>query len=290
VEVDPLVRTIADKFAALPQVMAIAWAGSRTETMSDPGSDIDLYIYAPDDIPVVARTAIVATLADSCEIDNRSFEPGDAWIDRRTGIGVEVMYRTPAWIEDQLERVLVRHEASTGYSTCFWHNVLHSVPVYDRDGWFGRLKGVAEHPYPDDLQHNIILTNHPILRSAMPSYSYLNQLTSALHRRDLVSINHRIAALLASYFDILFAVNRLPHPGEKRLVEWTTRMCPKVPSGFATAITALLASAGSPPTGGDDPVQRANTVIDGLDELLAAENLIKRPAAQDASDRASSRS
>jgi hypothetical protein len=29
-----------------------------------------------------------------------------------------------------------------------------------------------------------------------------------------VSLNHRTAALLASYFDVLFALNRVHHPGD----------------------------------------------------------------------------
>ena len=55
----------------------------------------------------------------------------------------------------------------------------------------------------------------------------------AVARGDLVSFNYRVAALLASTFDILFALNRLPHPGEKRLLAFAAQHCPLRPAGMA---------------------------------------------------------
>jgi hypothetical protein len=49
---------------------------------------------------------------------------------------------------------------------------------------------------------------------------YLEQIKAAIVRQDPVSLNHRIAAWLSSYFDILFATNGQFHPGEKRLLTY----------------------------------------------------------------------
>ena len=53
----------------------------------------------------------------------------------------------------------------------------------------------------------------------MPSFLY--QVDKAVERNDLISINHRTTELLASYFDIIFALNEKLHPGEKRLLDHT---------------------------------------------------------------------
>ena len=177
---------------------------------------------------------------------NDFWEPGDEWIDAQTGRHVDVMYRTPVWIEEQLERVLVRHEASVGYSTCFWHNVLHSTPLFDRSGWYRDLQATAARPYPQPLQRAIIARNHPILRQTLSSY--LAQIERAVRRGDSVSIQHRVTALLASYFDVLFAVNELPHPGEKRLLQFAATRCAKTPLDMETQINALFETAARPAT------------------------------------------
>lgn len=37
---------------------------------------------------------------------------------------------------------------------------------------------------------------------------------------------------MASYFDVLFAINRIFHPGEKRLVSFALNNCPVLPAMF----------------------------------------------------------
>jgi predicted nucleotidyltransferase len=260
---------VAAAFANLPKVVAVALAGSGVTGADDEQSDIDLYVYAGAPLAMADRVAIATSFAARAEVGNDFWEPGDEWIDAQTGRHVDVMYRTPAWIAEQLERVLVRHEASVGYSTCFWHNVLHSTPVFDRSGWYGDLQATAVRPYPEPLKRAIIARNHPILRQTLSSY--LAQIERAVRRGDSVSVQHRVMALLASYFDVLFAVNELPHPGEKRLLQLATR-CAKIPADMESQINAVLETAACPPTLA--VVGQIDALLDSLDPLLADEGLI----------------
>lgn len=263
-----LLEKIAAEFAALPQVAAVVLAGSKGGEFSDERSDIDLYVYAEPDPAEAWRAALAGKFGERASIGNHFWETGDEWIASGTGVVVDIMYRSPAWIEAQLDRVLLRHQASVGYSTCFVHNVLHSQSLHDRDGWFASLRARAAQPYPEPLRRAIVAKNHPILRSTLSSY--VHQIGLALARSDQVGVNHRITALLASYFDILFAVNRLPHPGEKRLLAHVSASCPKRPPGFQTQVHELLLAT---PTGGTELLARVHELLDGLDALLVAEEL-----------------
>ncbi len=256
-----LAQRVSNLFAAVPEVEAVALAGSVTSRFADEHSDIDLYVYASEIVPLATR-AQLARHAKRSEIGNSFWEPGDEWIDSETGISVDVMFRTTRWVEDQMDRVLQRHEASVGYSTCFWYNIRNSRALFDRSGWFRELHQRASVPYPEELKRAIIAKNHPILRANMSSY--LHQIELAFERHDPVSMNHRVTALLASYFDIVFAVNGQPHPGEKRLLQFAQQLCPNLPTGMAERVPALLSALL------DDPVlpERINALLDGLDDLL----------------------
>ncbi len=265
-----LAETIAQRYGAWPQVMAAALGGSHVAGAADWGSDIDLYVYTAAELPMKARAEIATARAEYVELDNRFWEPGDEWIDAETGMHIDVMFRRVEWIAAQLERVLEQHQASVGYSTCLWHNVVASQALYDRDGWFEQLQQDARRPYPEPLRRAIIQKNHPILRRNISSYRA--QLEKAIVRSDWVSINHRAAALLASYFDILFALNRKPHPGEKRLVAKALKRCEQIPPGMAEQAQALIGAVGG---GAQEIVERADALIAGLDALLLEEGLLE---------------
>lgn len=260
----PLARRLAAGFAALPSVAAVALGGSTVTGLAAAESDLDLYVYTDAPIPVAARAAIAGPAARRPELDQSPWEPGDTWLDATTGRTVDVMYRDPAWIADQLDRVLRRHEASLGYSTALWHNVLTARPLVDHRGWFARLQRTARQPYPEALRHAIVAKNHPLLRQR--SFAFLPQIAAALARRDAPAVQHRLTAFLTSYFDVLFALNRAPHPGEKRLVEHALAACPLRPDDLPARIDAVLAAA--PATDGSALIARLDALVDDLDRLL----------------------
>jgi hypothetical protein len=263
----PLARRLAANYSSWPQVEAVALAGSHTSRFHDTSSDIDLYVYVTAPIALDARAKIAAG-AEASEIGNERWEPGDEWVDRETGASVDVMFRRTGWIEEQLNRILKQHQASVGYSTCFWYNVRHSEVLFDRAGWFASLKELCETPYPEELKQAIIAKNYPLLRDAQSSYSH--QIELAFERDDLVSLNHRVAAFLASYFDVLFAINELPHPGEKRLLQHATSRCKRTPVSLVEDVEALIAAIAK--TDGS-VVSRARRLGDGLEQLLRSQGL-----------------
>ena len=75
--------------------------------------------------------------------------------------------------------------------------------------------------------------------------SYYKQIELAVKRNDIVSQNHRVAALLASYFDILFAFNEQTHPGEKKLIQYAQKFCKDLPKDFEQDISAVIKLVGS---------------------------------------------
>lgn len=236
--------SLAEAFAAFPAVRAVALAGSSGAGNADGLSDYDLYVYADTGVAVADRRALAERLGRApFEIDNHYWETGDEWCLADSGMTVDIMYRDPCWIEERLAAVLDRHEPSLGYTTCFWDNLLSSLPLFDRLGWFGELQHRARVPYPEGLARAIIRHNRPLLRTTISSYRV--QLVKAAKRHDPVSLNHRLAAFLASWFDILFAVNRVPHPGEKRLLTQAAARCAVLPEGFPGNVESLLQLVGS---------------------------------------------
>jgi hypothetical protein len=251
----------------MPGVTAVALGGSSASGIADFCSDIDLYVYAPEPPPLELRRELAMQGDPAPELDNQAFGPGDEWTDRVTGVHVDVMYWSPVWISGRIARVLDDHQASVGYSTSFWRTVRASEPLVDHEGWFAGLQAKAWQPYPEPLRQAIIALNRPLLREARSSF--LHQIACAIERNDALSVNHRTGALLASYFDILFALNRVPHPGEKRQLQIAKAECRHLPPNLEPDINDLIAAI--PPPWSDGRLEAAaHRLIDNLETLLPA--------------------
>ncbi len=255
-----VVQRVAGRFGGLTQVVAVALGGSRGTGVQDARSDVDLYVYTLGDVPLELRRELGGAGA---EIANRFWEPGDEWLDAASGLHFDIMYRSPAWIEDQLDRVLVRQEASLGYTTCFWYNIIHSQAIVDPRGWYAALQQRARVPYPEGLRRAIVARNLPVLRRNHSSYRA--QIARALERNDLVSRQHRVTALLASVLDIAFALELEPHPGEKRLLDY-------LPEVLAELVRRVIEA-------GADLLERIDELLDAVEERIEAQGLTLPAAA-----------
>jgi predicted nucleotidyltransferase len=255
-------------FSQCQEVEAILLAGSRAVNAADEHSDYDLYVYVEQAIPVATRQAITEKYCSYMELNNQFWETEDDGV-LRDDVPIDIIYRSFDWLDAELERVLFKHQAGTGYTTCFWSNLLNSEILYDRDGRAQQLREKYRIPYPPELQKNIIRKNYPLLMQQMPAYYF--QIKKALQRNDQISVNHRMAEFLASYFDILFTVNEYPHPGEKKLLDIAERECRKLPEHFCPNLTNLICFVG---TGDQRILPEIEDTVKNLDALLQREGLL----------------
>jgi predicted nucleotidyltransferase len=264
-----LAEKISEKFKKIHQVDAVCLGGSIAKGFTDKLSDIDLYIYSDEKIPLRLRQDIVNEFGvKHADLNLTFWDPGDEWFDYETGIEVDIIYWDKTWIQGQIDRVLIDQQASVGYSTCFWYTVLNSTVLFDRDEWFLKLQEKCRQPYPEKLRNTVIAKNHPVLKNVIPSY--YGQIKKAIERNDIISINHRVSALLASYFDVLFAINRLPNPGEKKLLRFSLKNCQKRPKNLKRQIKNVLESIGSK---NSHFLKDISDLLDDLDELLISEGI-----------------
>ena len=158
-------------------------------------------------------------------------------------IDIDIIYRNINDFENNIENVVEKHQASNGYTTCFWHNLKNSKVLYDPHKEFHNLQERFEVPFPKELKENIISKNFRLLTGNLPSYD--KQIIKVFDRGDFVSVNHRIAAFIESYFDIIFAINELTHPGEKRMILYAKEHSKILPKDFEENMNELLNSMGS---------------------------------------------
>jgi predicted nucleotidyltransferase len=258
-----LLGEIASAFADVAGVEAVAWCGSAALERADSLSDYDLYVYWRTPVPLDARKEIIASRAVEYQLDNAFWELEDDWIEP-DGRRFNIMYRSYREAEEEVERRLVRHVASLGYTTAYCFSVSHCKILADANGWLATLQRQTRRVYPNGLLRSILEKNRPVLGGGMQS-CYIEQIKAAIVRQDPVSLNHRVAAWLASYFDILFAINGRFHPGEKRLLMYALELS-NLPEAALSDVWQLCVFAGML----DAPIAaHLEKMLERLDEGIA---------------------
>ncbi|MEI7742661.1 MAG: hypothetical protein WCK58_02795 [Chloroflexota bacterium] len=255
---EQVVARLVEAYAPLPEVVAIGLGGSLV-ARPDPLSDVDLYVFVNAVIGDAERLAVIGRFdPPALDLTRVLAGPGgDEFHDGPSGREIDVMYWDPGWLADRVAAVTVRHEAAAEYSTALWFTARSMRILHDPSGALGALQAAAAVPYPDELRHRIVRGNTDVLRRTQSSY--LHQVEKAIARHDEVSVNHRVAALLGAYFDVILAANRALHPGEKRLLEHVESHRLRCPEGMRRDVEAVVAAA----------VPDSETLVEAINRLAA---------------------
>ena len=248
--------------AALPEVEAIALGGSRAGEVYDEKSDYDVYLYCTAPVPEEVRWKLLPLYCGYMEIGNHFWEYEDNCT-LKNGIDIDILYRNLDDFANDVASVVEQCQPRNGYTTCMWHSLRTCKVLYDRDGRLAAAKERFDVPYPPLLRERIIKRNWRLLGGSLPAYE--KQIAKAAKRGDLVSVNHRTAAFLESYFDILFALNSQTHPGEKRLIQLCRKQCRILPERFEENLDSLFAHLFA---GDGRAAEDIRTIIGSLEKIL----------------------
>lgn len=232
-----MVEQLFKELSLLEEVESIALGGSRAGKNYDEKSDYDVYLYINSAINEEKRKNILKKFCSYIEIGNSFWEYEDNCV-LNDGIEIDILYRDIEDFIKGIERVVVECQPNNSYTTCMWNNLITCKILYDKNGKLEKYKNKYSIDYPKQLKENIIKRQLKLIDSSMPAYP--KQIIKAVQRNDFVSINHRITEFLASYFDLLFAINEVTHPGEKRLVQLCKTQCKILPENFEENLELLF--------------------------------------------------
>lgn len=259
-----MVQDIFNEYARFAQIESMAIGGSRALKKNDEYSDYDVYVYWKEPIPVGYRKAVLQKHCSRMELGNCYREYTDSCI-MEDGMLLNIIYRNLDEFLVQVREVVEEHKAKDGYTTCMWHSLLIGRIAYDKGGRLAAAKQKYVVRYPQALKQNVISHNMKLIKYGMGAY--LSQITKAMRRGDLISINQEVHKFLASYFDVIFAMNEKLHPGEKRLLDICVKECRVLPNNFESNIRMLMQNMYKDP----GAVSVVDTMVTELEKALGEE-------------------
>ena len=232
-----LLKEFSDEAIKTNDIDAIVLSGSKTSLINDEMSDYDIYIYSKEKVNIETRKNFIKKYSSFYELGNDYFEYGDEFI--IDDICFDFMYRDLSFAENEINYIWRECNSKIGYTTAFLYNIKNSKIIYDKDSKFQNIQNELNKEYPDKLKENIIKKNLAVMKDKKCA-SFFEQLEKAIKRKDIVSVNHRVSAILTSYFDILLALNKELHPGEKKLIKYVYKLCKLIPENFEDDIKNII--------------------------------------------------
>ena len=232
-----LLKEFSDEAIKSNDIDAIVLSGSKTSLINDEMSDYDVYIYSKEKVNIETRKNFIEKYSSNYELGNDYFEYGDEFI--INDICFDFTYRDLSFAENEINYIWRKCNSKIGYTTAFLYNIKNSKIIYDKDSKFQNLQNELNKEYPEKLKENIIKKNLAVMKDKLCA-SFFEQLEKAIKRKDIVSVSHRVSAILSSYFDILFALNKELHPGEKKLIKYAYKLCKSLPENFENDIANII--------------------------------------------------
>jgi hypothetical protein len=239
-------RTVAehvgDAFARHPAVSAILVFGSVSHGQVDELSDVDLLIACRSDIPpLVDRRSILDTLGAGWQFDRQQEGSLFRVIDadgRVAGAFVTVHYQTVAWIDAVLAAVLEDGAITTEQLPFRPYTVpallQRAWVLLDRDGAVIRWRE-ASATYPPLLRANILRRVVPELREHVDELKRTAE--RGLGARDFLFF---LDAAVDALTSLLFALNRVYDPADRRMHTTVVPFLPYLPTGYAATMAEVL--------------------------------------------------
>jgi hypothetical protein len=227
--IPPVASRIAEAIGRIPGVIAVSLGGSVGSGLADAASDLDFHVFWAEPLaPPAEREAHLATIADAGSIIAR---PGTASWDLEDwfavdGRLVELIYIAWRDVEADVAQAYATGLTDGEFTTARLHNYAHGHAIHDPTGVLRATQDRLNLTYPEATRE-LLLRREPE-RLAMA----LKQLRVAQGRRDLLFAQHRRYTVQAIFFNLLFALNRRYHPGEKRLLKHAER-CPIAPADLS---------------------------------------------------------
>ena len=258
---EAILQRIVTAIADLPGIAAIALGGSTAAGLADDSSDFDLYVYYHQPLAAAADRAVrLRPLADegTLEVDIPTFGLEDhLHVQHKL---IELVYLDLDRLNAEVTQAYGAGMSSEGYTTALLYILVRSPVLHDATGEVMELRERLRAGYPEPTRARLLREHPELLRY------YLELLRISQQREDLLFVQHMRYNLHMIFFNLLFALNRLYHPGGKRLLIHAQR-CAVQPANLATRwndISRLVADDGA-------LVDRLEDLIDDLFRLIEAD-------------------